>query len=157
MNTPTTTAETLLSSLPKPRKRLFLDIDGVLNTPVTTERCGRWMGVDRGLASRFADWCRKQSDLEVILSSTWRTDKSMWPHLNEADIHFTGITKDVGSRPAEIADYMADHPGATHYAILDDQDYGWFPYQRPFFVQTSEDFGLTLDTIKALNKVLCYD
>lgn len=135
-------------------KVLFLDIDGVLNNSRTQERCLGFLGVDKKLARRLSDWLGLHKDVEVVLSSTWRTDPRMWYAIKQEGIDFVNITENSGLRRVEISNYIQDHPEITKYAILDDQDSEWFDYQRPFFVQTDEHKGLTETVLKKLDQVL---
>lgn len=132
-------------------KVLFLDIDGVLNNPRTVERCGHFRGVDRALAKRLTDWL-KTTDVQIVLSSTWRKHEDMWLHLNEAGIRWISTTQDLGgysSRGLEIEAWLADSPITTTYAILDDIPV-FLPHQMPRFVNTNEAAGLTDDNIEQL-------
>lgn len=139
---------------------VFLDIDGVLNNNDTKERCGWFLGVDKFLAKKFTDWQKKRG-VDVVLSSTWRLHKDMWPHLKEAGIEWIDVTPSI-SHPNAIrgdeidtwlqkqVDPISGRNEIGRYAILDDNP--WFlPEQDKFFVQTidgikDEDF-IKLDEI----------
>lgn len=137
-------------------KVLFLDIDGVLNRRGTKERCGPWKGVDRQLAKRFTDWI-DTTDYNIVLSSTWRTDPTMYDHLHEAGIYWIAQTpeqtrQDKLSRGDEIAEWLKNNP-VDEYIILDDMDV--LPSQQHRHVQTKEDWGLTekeLNELRSLSK-----
>lgn len=129
-------------------KVLFLDIDGVLNRAGTKERCdcgpfgGNWIGVDRELSDRLLS-VLKDSDYQIVLSSTWRKDDRMFPHLNAAGIHWEHVTPNTGgflSRGQEIKLWMDEHPEVTDYVILDDMDV--LVSQKHRHVQTDERHGL---------------
>lgn len=140
-------------------KVLFLDIDGVLNRRGTKERCNAYLGVDRELATKLTDWL-STTDIEIVLSSTWRKHADMWPHLNEAGIHWIDKTPDLGgyhSRGLEIEAWLAGQGEQSDgelrpieaYAILDDIPV-FLPHQMPRFVKTDEYIGLTDDNIEQL-------
>lgn len=135
-------------------KVIFLDIDGVLNRRTTKERCGPWKGVDRQLAQRFTDWLAT-TDYKVVLSSTWRTDPTMYDHLHEAGIYWEDTTPILHStwRGQEIQSWLDYNPQVAEYIILDDMDV--LPSQQHRHVQTDEDHGLTekeLNELRSLSK-----
>ena len=52
-------------------KIIFLDVDGVLNTASSEERCGEYIGIDDdkvALLKRLTD----KTGAEIILISTWK-------------------------------------------------------------------------------------
>lgn len=126
-------------------KVLFLDVDGVLNKTNTRERCLGFTGVDKALASKFTAWWGKHKDVEIVLSSTWRTDPRMWYALKEEGIDWDEITNEFpwGGRSVEIADFLKKFSEIKRYAILDDNDYSWTEDQYKVFVQTNEQHGFT--------------
>lgn len=134
-------------------KILFLDIDGVLNRHDTEERCGRYLGVDRRLSDKFLAWLRT-TDVDVVLSSTWRKHLDMFNHLNEAGIHWIGSTPHIPSaeRGLEIRTWLHEHPEVTEFAILDDMA-DMLPEQLPNFVQTDTDIGIEDKHIEKLNAI----
>lgn len=153
-NSQQTTTALYPSSQSKPRKIVFLDIDGVLNNGFTKERCGQWLGCDTKLATKFVNWAAK-NDVEIVLSSTWRTDPSMWAHLNERGIKWIDMTVDSRgrmSRADEIRFWLSNNPGITCYAVLDD-----IPMDArlaPRHVQVDEREGLTEKHLKKLEEIL---
>ena len=140
---------------------LFLDIDGVLNRRGTKERCNGYLGVDRELSRRFLTWLRG-TDVKVVLSSTWRNHPEMWGHLREAGIEWIGVTPDLVRRHVsgvyeatvrgdEIKRWLDDNQ-ITSYAILDDCS-DMLEHQKPYFVQTDENFGIEDKHIARLNQI----
>ena len=52
-------------------KILFLDVDGVLNGSLTTERCGKYVGIDGDCLSRLKNVI-DLTEAEIVLISTWK-------------------------------------------------------------------------------------
>lgn len=52
-------------------KVIFLDIDGVLNTPTSEARCGEYVGIDDEKVSLLADIVNR-TKAEIALISTWK-------------------------------------------------------------------------------------
>lgn len=50
---------------------IFLDIDGVLNTLSSEERCGEYIGIDDDKVKRLSDIV-KRTNAEIVLISTWK-------------------------------------------------------------------------------------
>lgn len=123
-------------------KVLFLDIDGVLNRDGTKERCGQFVGVDRALSAKLLKWLRS-TDVKIVLSSTWRNHPDMHPHLNDAGIHWDGMTPQhpIGPRGFQIKAWLDANPAVTAFAILDDMQ-DMLPDQMARLVQTDTRFGL---------------
>lgn len=134
-------------------KVLFLDIDGVLNNSYTKEKCLGFTGVDKKLAKLLSNWLRKNTDISVVLSSTWRTDPKMWYAINAEGIEWIDVTDELNGRSQQIERWLVAHPDVTHYAIRDDQDYSWTEDQYKAFVHTNEHKGLTDEDLKKLDKI----
>jgi HAD domain in Swiss Army Knife RNA repair proteins len=136
-------------------KLLFLDIDGVLNCKMTTERWNGLIGIDRRLVSMFLDWLSGK-DLGIVLSSTWRLYDDTKEHLTAAGLSWIGQTPDLRAiRGHEIAQFLNETPGVEAYAILDDFA-DMLPGQLPFLVQTSPVHGLRRRNFAKLNRILGY-
>jgi hypothetical protein len=136
-------------------KLLFLDIDGVLNCEMTTERWNSLTGVDRRLASMFLEWLGGK-DVGIVLSSTWRLYDDTKAHLTEVGLSWIGQTPRLRAiRGHEIAQYLSETPGVEAYAILDDYA-DMLPEQLPFLVQTSPVHGLRRRNFAKLNRILGY-
>lgn len=134
-------------------KVLFLDVDGVLNRRGTRERCTGFIGVDRELSARLLKWLR-QTDVEVVLSSTWRKHPEMHPHLMKAGIEWIDVTPSLSAdRGQEIQHWLDQHEGkVTAYAILDD-DSDMLDHQKERFVQTQNAVGLEDKHIEKLKQL----
>jgi Swiss Army Knife RNA repair-like protein len=136
-------------------KLLFLDIDGVLNCKMTTERWNGLMGIDRRLASMFLEWLSGK-DVGIVLSSTWRLYDDTKEHLAVAGLSWIGQTPDLRAiRGYEIAQFLNETPGVGAYAILDDCS-DMLPEQLPFLVQTNHVHGLRRRNFAKLNRILGY-
>lgn len=126
-------------------KVLFLDIDGVLNNETTVERLTEgifkgFIGLDKRLVDLLLQWL-KGKDIIVVLSSTWRLDARQLYEIDLAGIPIYAVTRNLGQRGKEVADWLAAHPKVTHYAILDDIKQ-FRPEQMPHFVRTNYVDGL---------------
>ena len=134
-------------------KVLFLDIDGVLNTP---KMCGRF-GIDFidnilvALVARIVN----ETDAKIILSSTWRIDEKdrnlVIRELAEYGlaIHdctpvLTGVGGWIASgrpeRRDEIQAWLDQNP-VTRFAILDDMQEACI---EGSFFKTDENRGITV-------------
>lgn len=139
-------------------KALFLDIDGVLNSsrscvanrgyPMELDGYHRAMfdevaiGLVRGLC--------KHAGISIVVSSAWRKTHH-WKEIGAALMLPTvdATPSLLGCRGNEIATWLHGHPEVTQYAILDDDD-DMLPEQRPFFVKTDGDEGLSFANFRKL-------
>jgi hypothetical protein len=134
-------------------KLLFLDIDGVLNCTMTTERWNGLVGIDRRLVSMFLAWLSGK-DIGIVLSSTWRLYDDTKEHLTAAGLSWIGQTPKLRAiRGQEIAQFLDETPSVEAYAILDDCA-DVLPEQIPFLVQTSHVHGLRRRNFAKLNRIL---
>lgn len=141
-------------------KVLFLDIDGVLNNDTTKEKVqtvfGSFTGINSILLNRFLNW-RQFRDIEVVLSSSWRLDErynyAFTKHLNDLGITWIDVTSRIGTRGAEIKDWLDRHTDVTHYAILDDIAVDMKPVSE-HLVQTSYVKGLRNKDLKKIDILL---
>lgn len=143
-------------------KVLFLDIDGVLNSHRSAYAFGGFpFDVDKH-RNRFDEVAValvrnvcKASGAQIVLSSSWRTDKD-WQRIGRGlDLPIVDRTPYLhpGPRGAEIAAWLAAHPEIEDYAILDD-DGDMLDEQRPFFVQTTHEDGVTFALMQRLAALL---
>jgi hypothetical protein len=136
-------------------KLLFLDIDGVLNGTVTTERWNGLVGLDHRLVSMFLEWLSGKN-VSIVLSSTWRLYDDTKEQLAAVGLSWIGETPKLRAiRGHEIALYLSETPGVEAYAILDDCS-DMLPGQLPFLVQTSHVHGLRRRNFAKLNRILGY-
>lgn len=52
-------------------KVIFLDVDGVLNTPSSESRCGEYIGIDDEKVEKLKKIVEK-TKTEIVLVSTWK-------------------------------------------------------------------------------------
>ena len=127
---------------------LFLDVDGVLNRPGTTERSPHGTyGVEPDKAAmvrRILD----QSGAKIVVCSTWRAYPDLMGYLwRKLDLHPRNrhyrVTTPPGgpTRGDEIQRWLDQYTGVTRFVILDDDsDMG---HLLPYLVQTDPREGLT--------------
>ena len=119
-------------------KAIFLDIDGVLNTPSSESRCGEYIGIDDDKTELLADIV-KRTNAEIVLISTWkkywRKEEKLKPlqdysatyldeKLKKFGINAADKTKDKSdgkylSRGEGILEYIVRNK-VEKYVILDD-------------------------------------
>lgn len=118
-------------------KVIFLDYDGVVNTPIWDEngKC-RFCFPDDGKVNNYQavmwvnELCKK-TGAKIVVSSTWRYTSHDISYqdclynggLNK-DIEIIGCTEWFGNetRTAEIKSYLEKHPEIDKYVILDDDN-----------------------------------
>ncbi|KKN16786.1 hypothetical protein LCGC14_0972480 [marine sediment metagenome] len=134
-------------------KIIFLDIDGVLNTVQTLQRCDGFIGMSPILVKRFNKLV-KDTGAEVVLSSTWRLAKN-WRKVmakNGLDMKFLDRTVRLNAiRGEEIQEWLDRHD-VEKYVILDD-DTDMLPDQIHFKTDFQKD-GLTEDICKKVKQLL---
>lgn len=147
-------------------KVIFLDVDGVLNTPKLIRRFG-FNFIDDILVALVARIVR-ETGAEIVLSSTWRIeekDKSLVVQAlsrHGLEIHdCTPVLRRNGDwtednwvrRHEEITSWLAGKEISV-FAIIDDMDDARI---EGSFFQTDEDVGLTVEiaerVIKHLEKI----
>ena len=126
-------------------KVLFLDVDGVLNT----HSSGGLYTLTRSKLRRLQT-VAESTGCDIVLSSTWRKD---WVALRKLKriLHYRGIKildsttqsyfKERQVRGDEIQLWLDNHT-VERYAIVDD-DSDMLDSQKPYFVQTNGEVGLT--------------
>lgn len=143
-------------------KVLFLDVDGVLNCESTKERIGpeggifaSFVGIDQRLLKLFQDW-RRDKPIEVVLSSSWRTDERLMAHLKKHGLEWLDTTSNLGYRGREIDAWLMEHDVGKNFAILDDIQQ-FYPWHHSHFVQTSYIHGLREKNLKKVEAILQLD
>ncbi len=135
-------------------KVLFLDVDGVLNTPKLIKRFG-FDHVDDILVALVARIVR-ETGVEIVLSSTWRINEKDKKFVEDAlarhGLKLFGCTPVIERsggwteggwvrRHEEIHAWLRVNE-VTRFAILDDLDDAEIVGS---FFQTDEDIGLTVE------------
>lgn len=139
-------------------KVIFLDIDGVLNNQNHIEKLVELLGeeqyfqLNKDLGEmpfdyRSCKWLHKlikETDAEIILSSTWRMSKDLIKGIEKfAEIKIKDITpilQDI--RGKEIQQYLDTHKEITNYVIIDD-DTDMLKEQFAHFSKTNFMNGFT--------------
>lgn len=136
---------------------LFLDYDGVVNTPMWNDsgtHCGYAIRdkVNNFQAVQWVSELCQKYDLKIVVTSTWRFD----PNYKEAlingglrsDIEIIGRTNNLNKagerniRGKEIKEWLDSHKDVKKYIIIDD-DRDFLKDQLPFLVKTWSDVGFT--------------
>jgi hypothetical protein len=127
-------------------KVVFLDIDGVLNCSTTRNPRHFPYVVDQRLLARLHKLLDR-TGAKVVLSSTWRLDPVGLFAAKHWGVPFIGVCPDKPRSPRrkEILTWLADHPKATRYAVIDDEDDELD--ELPLF-QPSGKTGLTMDIVR---------
>ena len=155
-------------------KVVFLDIDGVLNSRESLRRrsklsCKRIINIDEidypaePMVSNL-NKILKETNARIVVSSTWRllhpvfdtaTEKIKSLKSNSLESIFRNcgiqarimdITPNIkfgGHRGLDIEAWLKDNK-VERYVILDDTD-EFFENQKPYFVQTTFEKGLTVE------------
>ena len=143
-------------------KVIFLDYDGVVNTPIWNEKgkCGYNFPNDGKVNNYQAimwvnELCKKTS-AKIVVSSTWRyccEDVSYQDCLYNAglnkDIEMIGCTDWLGNttRTEEIETYLESHKEIEKYVILDDEK-----VNNKNFVKCNPNYGFGIEEFyKALD------
>lgn len=157
----------------KKMKVIFLDVDGVLNTPSSESRCGEYIGIDDDKTKLLADIV-KRMNAEIVLVSTWkkywRKEEKLKPlqdysatyldeKLKKFGIKATDKIKDKSdgkylSRGEGILEYIVRNK-VEKYVILDDFQ---FDYDgcglTGCFIKTKQAEGLTKEQSERACKIL---
>jgi hypothetical protein len=133
-------------------KVIFLDIDGVLNCAKTPNPRKFPYVVDKRLLARLQKLLDR-TGAKVVLTSSWRLDPVGLFAAKHWGVPFIDVCPDKPRSPRrkEILDWLSNHPKATRYAIIDDEDDELD--ELPLF-QPSAQTGITMDIVKAAEKYL---
>lgn len=154
-------------------KVVFLDVDGVLNTPDSKSRCNGCIGIDSSKVVLLKEIV-EATGAEIVLVSTW---KEYWERLperkylqdefanyldevfNEAGLKVTdktlnGWDADWYSRGEGILDYIQIHKPKS-FVILDDIQYDYDGCGlTDNLIQTNANVGLTSEQVQQAIKIL---
>ncbi len=154
-------------------KIVFLDIDGVLNTPASRTRCGKYIGIDHDKLLRLKKII-DETDAKIVLVSTWKEgwerEKSRKPFqdglANYLDMKFKMFGMTVYDKTSDCAEgiYLSRGEGILEYlqrqnaksfVILDDMQ---FDYDgcglTDAFVKTKSALGLTDKDVQKAVEIL---
>lgn len=143
-------------------KVIFLDIDGVLNTPSSESRCGEYIGIDDEKVEKLKKIVKK-TKAEIVLISTWkkywRKEEKLKPmqdysatyldeKLAKQGIKAIDKTKDKAdgqylSRGESILEYVYRN-NVEKYIILDDCQFDYDGCDLSVkLIKTNQTEGLT--------------
>lgn len=137
-------------------KVVFLDYDGVVNTPMWNEdgsRCRFGMPYDNKVNNFQAvqwvsEFCQKYG-YSIVVTSTWRMDKNWKECLINGGlrdgIEILDRTNIMHDRGEEIMTWLLDHPEVKTWLIIDDEVYDFHSEQRSRCVKTRPDVGFMED------------
>jgi len=144
-------------------KIIFLDVDGVLNTVLSTFANLSQEIWDKNICNLLINICKNNPDVKIVVSSTWRYagKEDTLQHFNnngfKSDYFHedwrTPISMQTNARGYEIGLWLTKHPEITAYAILDD-DSDILPHQNMNFVKTHAYNGITYNQYLDLCKIL---
>ncbi len=155
----------VVNTIPKPVKALFLDYDGVVNTPMWNEdgtKC-RYNFPSDGKVNNFqavqwiSEFCQKHG-YHIVVTSTWRLDSNYKECLINGGlrngIEILGRTESLNNkcRGEEIKLYLESHPEIESYIIVDDED-DILEEQRPYFVEADGYFGFGLADVNKCERI----
>ena len=154
-------------------KVIFLDIDGVLNTPSSESRCGEYIGIDDEKVKQLKKIVEK-TKAEIVLISTWkkywRKEEKLKPlqdysatyldeKLAKQGLKAIDKTKDKAdgrflSRGESILEYVCRN-NVENYIILDDCQFDYDGCDlSDKLIKTNQTEGLTEKEVKTACRIL---
>ena len=154
-------------------KVIFLDIDGVLNTPSSESRCGEYIGIDDEKVEKLKKIVEK-TKTEIVLISTWkkywRKEEKLKPlqdysanyldeKLAKQGLKAIDKTKDKAngrylSRGEGILEYVYRN-NVENYIILDDCQFDYDGCDlTDNYIKTNQIEGLSEQQVKAACETL---
>ncbi len=154
-------------------KVIFLDIDGVLNTPSSESRCGEYIGIDDEKVEKLKKIVEK-TKAEIVLISTWkkywRKEEKLKPlqdysatyldeKLAKQGLKAIDKTKDKAdgrylSRGESILEYVYRN-NVENYIILDDCQFDYDGCDlSDKLIKTNQTEGLTEKEVKTACRIL---
>lgn len=154
-------------------KVIFLDIDGVLNTPSSESRCGEYIGIDDEKVEKLKKIVEK-TKAEIVLISTWkkywRKEEKLKPlqdysatyldeRLAKQGLKAIDKTKDKAdgrylSRGESILEYVCRN-NVENYIILDDCQFDYDGCDlSDKLIKANQTEGLTEKEVKTACRIL---
>lgn len=154
-------------------KVIFLDIDGVLNTPSSESRCGEYIGIDDEKVEKLKKIVEK-TKAEIVLISTWkkywRKEEKLKPlqdysanyldeKLAKQGLKAIDKTKDKAdgrylSRGESILEYVYRN-NVENYIILDDCQFDYDGCDlTDNYIKTNQIEGLSEQQVKVACETL---
>lgn len=143
---------------------LFLDYDGVVNTPMWDEKKHkvRYNLPEDGKVNNFqaVQWIScfcKKNNFSIVVSSSWRDEDNYEKCLRNGglwtDIKIVGVTPFLssGNRQKEIEQWLSEHPEVENYLIVDDLHYEGFDSKH--FIKCDSHIGFTYRKYLKANKL----
>lgn len=154
-------------------KVIFLDIDGVLNTPSSESRCGEYIGIDDDKTKLLADIVKRTKAIIVLISTWkkyWRKEEKLKPlqdysanyldeKLAKQGLKAIDKTKDKAdgrylSRGESILEYVYRN-NVENYIILDDCQFDYDGCDlTDNYIKTNQIEGLSEQQVKAACETL---
>ncbi len=154
-------------------KVIFLDIDGVLNTPSSESRCGEYIGIDDDKTKLLADIVKRTKEIIVLISTWkkyWRKEEKLKPlqdysanyldeKLAKQGLKAIDKTKDKAdgrylSRGESILEYVYRN-NVENYIILDDCQFDYDGCDlTDNYIKTNQIEGLSEQQVKAACETL---
>ena len=132
---------------------LFLDYDGVVNTPMWNERGTKvsYGFPEDGKVNNFqavqwvSQFCQK-CKFDIVVTSSWREERNYRECLTEGGLR--GNIAIAGALPLDetksrgdlIRAYLLSHPEIKYYIIADDEE-DLLPEQLPHLIKTNACYG----------------
>lgn len=148
---------------------VFLDYDGVVNTPmwnsdgtVCSYGFPKQGKVNNFQAVQWLSEACQKFGYDIVVTSTWRLDNNYKECLINGGlrkgIEVLGRTPRFSGQPRgeEIKAYIEDHPEILYYIIVDDED-DILPEQINNFIQVDGDAGFNLREFKEFEKIFNRD
>lgn len=137
---------------------IFLDVDGVLNTRNTIDRCCGYTGIEDSKVALLAELV-SNLEAEIVLTSTWREewDDEMGQYLrtklDNYGLVISAMTPMISHRKRclEVKEWLKTHK-IDKMIILDDMDFGWSDHGlEKYWVETDwYNNGLTADIVDGI-------
>ena len=149
-------------------KVIFLDYDGVVNTPMWNDegtRCS-FGYPHQGKVNNFqavqwlSEFCQKFG-FDIVVTSTWRMDPNYKECLINgglrSGINILGRTEKLldKTRGEEIQDYIEHHPEITEYFVIDDENDG-MKIHGDRFIKTMTEVGFTEIEFMKMKKMMLF-
>ena len=152
---------------------IFLDYDGVVNTPMWNEagtKCRYNFPSDNKVNNfQAVQWlsqaCQK-FHYDIVVTSTWRTSENYKECLINgglrSGIQILGRTESLWTYEAptcrgdQVEKYLKDHPQIKFYVIIDDEN-DFLPHQKSHLIQTDGDVGFCEHDFEAFEKLYLKD
>lgn len=141
-------------------KVIFLDVDGVLNDAMTTDRTEdphdgyKYIGLDTDKIERL-NKIVVETGAKIVMSSTWRKfthfKAYLYRRMAQVNPELPGMVigqtpihqHDYGMRAEEIDEWLASEPNVKKFIVLDDLSYDNLDKFGESFIQTYYSNGLT--------------